>query len=179
MLTILGTFGIEARRRHHQRTAELADRRRAAYTSLLAVSGRLAHTADTFRLLMQTGSGPFEGVAVFLGLRKPLDVLELDARIQTDNVPLYAAWTEIWAVGSQDAIRCANLVVSAAGDLISATTVKGTARGKVGTWALGLKWTPDQLEASRLATKALAEARRALGEQTRRDLGIDVAELWA
>jgi len=177
-LTGLVAFGLEWWRSHVAGRAALSERRARAYTRLLARSGVIVHIAGGFHLAMQVRSGLAEGVNVMLGKQRPLDPLELMERMRADIEPLYEAWSEVWAVGSKEAIAEANDLVDKCGDVMSAATRPGEAVPRFMQVIAGEKWTPAQLDQWDKEVRALAEARRRLAVTTRRELGIEVAELF-
>jgi hypothetical protein len=113
---------------------------------LLARSAIVAHTANGLHLTMQVRSGLGEGINVTLGKQKLLDPLELTDRLRADLQPLYEAWSEVWVVGSKEAIPEANDLVAQCGTVMGAATQQGEARPKVLRMIAGEKWTQEQLD---------------------------------
>lgn len=146
--------------------------KRRAYEALLNRSGLLIHTAGALHATMEHRSGLPEGVDVALTIRKPADPLELAELMRQDTEPLYAAWTSIWAIGTDDAIAAANEVVALCGEVMGKATVRGTARVGVARWLIGEKWTPDQLAEWATAIEQLALARARLARTLRSELGV-------
>ena len=113
-----------------------------------------------------------------LGIQKPLDPLELADRLRADLEPLYEAWSEVWAVGSKEAIPEANDLVERCGAVMGAATQRGEARPEFLRRIAGEKWTQEQLDQWGEELRSLAEARRRLAVTARRESGIEVAELF-
>jgi hypothetical protein len=177
-LTGLLGFGLLWWQSHRAEQSALSERRARAYSILLARSGVIVHVAMGFHTTMQFRSGLAEGVNVMLGKQKPLDPLELTERIRADIEPLYEAWSEVWAVGSKEAIIEANILVDKCGDVMSAATRPGEAMPRFMQIIAGEKWTQTQLDQWAKEVSALAEARRRLAITARREAGVEVAELF-
>jgi hypothetical protein len=159
-----------------RRVDALRHERRRAYSRLLAVTGVIAHTSHALHLAMEVRSGAGEGLDVALHLRKPIDPLELDARLREDVVPLYEAWSDVWTVGTQEAVTAANQAVELAGEVITRATPEGAGRTRLGARFLGEKWTREQLDAWETAINEMGKARRALASVARREAKLPVAD---
>lgn len=177
VLTGLASVGAVIFQARLQQADNLRHERRHAYSQLLATSAVLAHTSHTLHLARETRSGLSESFEVAFRLRKLLDVFDLDARMRQDLVPLYAAWSEVWTVGTQEAIRAGNAVVSAAIEVIERGTVRGAARGRVATRLLGERWTRQQLDEWDRSIQELAGAREELVAAARAEFGLETVEL--
>jgi hypothetical protein len=177
-LTGLLGFGLLWWQSHKAEQSPLSERRARAYSMLLARSGVIVHIASGFHTAMQFRSGLAEGVTVLLGIQKPLDPLELVERMRADIEPLYEAWSEVWAVGSKEAIIEANVLIDKCGDVMSAATRPGKAMPRFMQIIAGEKWTQAQLDQWAKEVSALAEARRRLAAIARREAGVEVAELF-
>jgi hypothetical protein len=143
------------------------------------VTGVIVHTSHALHLSIEVRSGVGEGLDVATRLRKPIDPLELDARLREDVVPLYEAWSDVWTVGTQDAVTAANRAVELAGEVVALATPEGAARTRFGARFLGEKWTREQIDAWETAINRLGEARRALASVARREAGLPVADFSA
>jgi hypothetical protein len=130
-------------------------------------------------MLVQTRTQPLSGFDVLFGFKKPVDVLDLHAAIRRDGEPLYHAWALVWTTGSPEAIPIANALLKASGEVISEATIPGRARGPIRTRLFGQKWTQEQLDELNKRAERVAELRRQLAELARRELGHEVADLWA
>lgn len=172
------TFGLDFVRSRRLAKAELAARRRAAYGQLLAVTGVLAHTADTLRLTIEVRSGLGEVLDILTRLRKPVDPFELLATLRRDIEPLYAAWSDIWAVGTADAVQVGNQLVAQAGRVLETATVLNTSRGRLERILIGERWSQKDIDAFHHELADLADARKRLGDLTRQELDIGPAELF-
>lgn len=160
------------------RRGERDERRRLAYSQLIAVSGVTLHTAYALRATVEFRSGLKEGLDVAMHHRKPLDPLELDAHIRRDTDPMYQAWSAVWVVGTQEAIRLANNLVTSVSNVVGAATKPGQARSGIVRFLAGEKWSQDQLRAWNGQIAALATARRAFTLLARRELGSEIAEVF-
>lgn len=178
-LTGLVVVGLEWWRSSREGRAARAERRGRAYTRLLAQSGVIAHTASGLHVAMEARSGLREGLNVMLRLQKPSDPLDLIDRLRVDIQPLYEAWSEVWAVGSKEAISEANDLVARCGAVMGAATQQGKARPEFLRMISGEKWTQAQLDQWQEELRGLAEARRRLGITARREAGVEVAELFS
>jgi len=92
---------------------------------------------------------------------------------------MFEAWSEVWTVGSADAIRVGNALVTAVADVIGAATVRGQGRGSVMRLLAGEKWTSEQLGHWRTRFEGFARQRRAFAEIARKELGSEVADVFA
>ena len=59
---------------------------------------------------------------------KALDPLELARWQITEMQPLWEAWSEVWAVGSEEAIAEANDLINKCGEVIGAGAQRGQGR---------------------------------------------------
>ncbi len=178
-LTGLVAFGLEWRRSSREGRSARLERRVRAYTMLLARSGVIAHTASGLHVAMEARSGLREGLNVMLRLQKPPDPLDLIDRLRADIQPLYEAWSEVWAVGSKEAISEANDLVERCGAVMGAATQQGKASPEFLRMIAGEKWTQAQLDQWQEELRGLAEARRRLAVTARREAGVEVAELFS
>jgi len=177
-LTGLVAFGLGWWQSHRVEKLALSERRARAYSMLLAQSGVIIHVASGFHNAMQFRSGLVEGVNVMLGKQKPYDPLELMDRMRAYIEPLYEAWSEVWAIGSKEAIIEANVLVDKCADVMSAATQSGEAMPRLMQIIVGEKWTQEQLDQWAKEVRAVAEARRRLAIIARREVGVEVAELF-
>jgi len=146
---------------------------------LLTRSTIIAHLASDLHIAMQLKSGLTESLNVAMGITKKLDPLELADRLRAELQPLYEAWTEVWMVGSKEAIPEANDLVNHCGEVMGAATQKGEARPLFLKVIVGEKWTQKQLDQWQNELRGLAEARKRLGIIARKELGVEVADLFA
>jgi hypothetical protein len=70
---------------------------------------------------------------VTLGIKKPLDPLELGDRLRADLAALYEAWSEAWVVGSKEAIPFANDLVAQCGAVMGTATQRGECKARATT----------------------------------------------
>lgn len=178
-LTGAVAFGLEWWRSNSATKATQAERRSRAYTMLLTRSIIIAHLAGDLHTLMEVRSGLKEGINVTLGLQKAIDPLELQDRLRTELLPLYEAWSEVWIVGSKEAIREANDLVAQCGTVAGAATQQGKAQAMWLRGITGEKWTQQQLDQWQAELRGLAEARKRLGKIARKEVGVEVADLFA
>src|SRR5207248_4281404 len=129
---------------------------------LLARSNVVAHFASDLHVAMEARSGLKEGLNVTLGIQKAFDPLELADRLRAELQPLYEAWSEVWVVGSKEAIPEANDLVAHCGTVMGAATQRGKARPELLRGFTGEKWTQEQLDQWQEELHSLAEARRRL-----------------
>lgn len=174
-LTGVAAFGVSAWQASRAEKDVLATQRRHAYSRLLAVTGNVVHSAHVLRLTQELRSGVGEGIDVALRVRKPLDPFELGQWMRNDLEPMYSAWSEVWTVGTPEAVTLGNRVVDLVGQIVGESTTKGEARHPVATWLLGAKWTEEQVEEWHDLVGLLASARRDLADLARRETGLEVA----
>ena len=128
---------------------------------------------------MQFRSGVRETLNMTIGRSKPLDPLELAQWQSKEMQPMFDAWSEVWAVGSKEAIAAANDLVAKCGDVMGAGTQHGNA---VPSWLraiTGEKWSQQQLDQLQAEMRALAAARKQFGEIARRETGAEIVDLFA
>ena len=121
-LTGIVAFGLEWWRSFRAERAAGSERRARAYSTLLARSNVVAHLASDLHIVMEARSGLREGLSVTLGIQKAFDPLELADRLRAELQPLYEAWSEVWVVGSKEAIPEANDLVAHCGAVMGAAT---------------------------------------------------------
>jgi len=178
-LTGAVAFGLEWWRSNRAGKAAQAERRSRAYSMLLTRSIIFANLAADLHAVMEIRSGIKEGIDVTLGLQKALDPLEMQFRLRAEILPLYEAWSEVWVVGSKEAIPEANDLVSRCGAVVGAATQRGKAQAKWLRGITGEKWTQQQLDQWQAELHGLAEARKQLGGVARRETGVEVVDLFA
>lgn len=178
-LTGAVAFGLEWWRSRKAGKAAKSERRVRAYSLLLARSGVIAHVAHGYHIAMEFRSGLREGINVATGKQKLLDPLELIALQRTDLEPLYEAWSEVWTWGSKEAIPVANDLIARCGAVMGAATQRGEAGTLLQRFITGDKWTPQQLDEWNREVQALAETRRRFGAIARREVGVEVTDLFA
>jgi len=176
--SMLATGGLLLRDWVLRRRRRLTERL-AAYESLLAHSMVVGQAASALRLTLQIRSGLGEGWDIALRHRKPLEPFDLADRLLRDFQPLLAAWTAVWAKGSEVAIPLANDLVDTCVDLIRVATEPGREGSRVGRFLRGERWTADQDRAFTEAHRALGELRRRLAEVLRHEGGEEVVQLLA
>lgn len=177
-LTGIVAFRIEWWRSFRAEKAALAERRARAYSTLLAQAGVVAFIAHGLHIMMETRSGLREDLNVTLGRQKPIDSLELIDQLRANLQPLYEAWSEVWVVGSKEAIAVTNDVVDQCGAVMGVATQRGKAMPSVLRNIVGKKWTQEQLKQWEKELRILALARKRLGEIARRGTGMQIAELF-
>ncbi len=177
-LTGLVAFGLGWWHSHRAEKLALSERRTRAYSMLLTRAAVIDYLAGGLHIAMQFRSGIADGVSVTLGKQKAFDPLELVDRLRADVQPLYEAWSEVWVVGSKEAIREANDLVAQCGAVMGAATQRGEARPELLRVIVGAKWTQEQLDQWEKEQRGLAEARRRFAAIARREAGVEVAELF-
>lgn len=178
-LTGLVAFGLDWWRSYRAGKSALSERRSRAYSTLLTRSTIIAHLASDLHVVMEARSGLREGLNVTMRIQKALDPLELSDRLRAEIQPLYEAWSEVWVVGSKAAIPEANDLVARCGAVVSTATQRGKA---IPLWLRGIigeKWTQQQLDQWQEEQHDLAEARRKLAVIAWREVGVEVADLFA
>ena len=178
-LTGAVAFGLEWWRSNRAGKATQAERRSRAYSMLLTRSIIFANLAADLHAVMEVRSGIKEGIDVTLRIQKALDPLEMQFRLRAEILPLYEAWSEVWVVGSKEAIPEANDLVSRCGAVVGAATQRGKAQAKWLRGITGEKWTQQQLDQWQAELHGLAEARKRLGGVARRETGVEVVDLYA
>ena len=129
--------------------------------------------------MMEVRSGLREGLNVTLGIQKPLDPLAFTELLRSEIQPLYEAWSEVWAVGSKEAIAVANDVVARCGTVMGEAAQRGEAGTALSRFISGEKWTQEQLNQWQEELRGLAETRKRLGNIARREAGVEIADLFA
>lgn len=130
--------------------------------SMLANS--LRHTAE-FR------SGVGDGLDVALGIRRPLDPLDLYDRLATAFEPINTTWTTLKVTAALETVQFADHLVRACADLLEVAGEVGKARGKFQSRLRGPAWTDDQRRALQSATEQVMAARSSLAEHARAEFG--------
>lgn len=179
LLTGLIAFGLEWWRSRKADKSALAERRSRAYSALLARSTAIMHLASNLHALMEIKSGLREGINTLIGKSSSADPIEIMKWADTASTSLYEAWSEVWAIGSKEAIAEANSLVTWCGEVMGT----GVQRGKaIPTWLTGIvgeKWTQEQISEWQKAMNELAESRRKFGMIAREETGLKVADLFA
>jgi hypothetical protein len=85
----------------------------------------VVHTVGMLRLAVEVRSGLKEGIDVAFHIRKPIEPFEIDDRLRRDFGPLFEAWSHIWVIGSQEAIKKANRLLDSAVTVLGAGTTRG------------------------------------------------------
>lgn len=178
-LTVLGSFWINHWQTGRREASQLASARRAAYARLLAVTGLMVHSGWMLRVTMEMRSGLAEGVDVALHLRKPIEGSDVDNWLRRDLEPLYAAWSEVWTIGSAQGVAVANDIVDCVGALIGGATNRGESRSGLAARLLGEKWTDEQVRQWLEVADVLGEKRRYLAALARDEVGLEVADFVA
>jgi hypothetical protein len=163
-LTGLVAFGVEWWRSSRAGTAARAERRSRAYSLLLTRSMIVAHLATDLHTLMEVRSALLGSVATTSGPQQLIDPLVVQQeRLRAEVLPLYEAWSEVWVVGSKEAIREANGLIARRATVMDAAD----------------KRTPQQVAQWQAELRGLAEARRRLGNLARKEVGAEMADLIA
>lgn len=179
LLTGLIAFGLEWWRSRSADKAALAERRSRAYSALLAQSTAVMSLARDLHSLIEVKSGPREGINVALRISSPVDFFELTKWSSAALNSLFEAWSEVWAIGSKEAIAEANSLVTRCAEVMGTGVQLGKARPILLAGLIGQKWTQEQLDDWQKAMQDLAESRRKLGMIARKETGIEVADLFA
>ena len=129
-------------------------------------------------MTMEYRSGLREGLNVLSGKYKALDPLELARWQITEMQPLWEAWSEVWAVGSEEAIAEANDLINKCGEAIGAGAQRGQGRPMWLQALAGEKWTPEQLDQWQAEERTLAVPRKRFGEIARKELGVEAVNLF-
>ena len=113
-LTGLFTLGVAAWiQARSSRTIALGDRREA-YLGLLHAVSRLTAVGLTVRVTLQHRVGVAESAGVLMGLRRAVDLDEVQQRFERELVSILDAEARLWTVGSQPAIDASETVAIAA-----------------------------------------------------------------
>lgn len=129
-LTGAVAFGLEWWRSNRAGKAAQAERRSRAYSMLLTRSIIIAHLAGDLHNVMEVRSGMKEGINVTFRFQKALDPLELAAQLRAEIQPLYEAWSEVWVVGSKEAVPEANDLFARCAAVVGAATQQGKAQAR-------------------------------------------------
>jgi hypothetical protein len=125
---------------------------------------------------MHLRSGLKEGLDVTFHHRKPVDPMELYDWMDKDLGPLHEAWSEVWGVGSQEAIVAADRLVSACGEFTSSAASLNPEGGWLAKLIKGEVWSEEQKKAYDAALKELARARVDFAKVMRVELGNPLVE---
>ena len=177
-LTGLVALAVSERQSSHRKREIERGERRRAYSSLLASSWELVELANGLHNAIAIRSGLIEGLDVALRVRDPVDPLELAQKMITAQRPLMSAWSEIWTIGSNEAIELGNELVTRCARVLSVATERGKGRSTLARFFAGEKWTLEQLGVWGEEVRRAGEARRALALCARRELGAPVAEVF-
>lgn len=128
--------------------------------------------------IMEVKSGARESLNLLTGKTKALDTIDLLNLARSVYQPLYQAWSEVWIVGSKDAVAIANDLVAQVGTVVGAATQRGKA---MPAWLMGVvgeKWTQEQLDQWQEEVRNLAVTRKKFGEIARKETGREVIDLY-
>lgn len=170
-LTGLTGFGaIIWNQRHIDRSANSATQ---AETCRLLVEHSLSFTmlANSIRQTAEFRSGLGEGLDVTLGIRRPLEPLDLHDRLAVAFEPINSAWTTIKVSGTLETMQLADHLVRACADVLELAGEVGAARGRIQTRLRGPAWSADQRNALQDATELVMAARKKLIEHARTEFG--------
>lgn len=92
-------------------------------------------------------------------------------------LPLCDAWSRVWAVGSQDAIDAANLLIEAANDLVRTSMSPDQDRGWLRNVIRGETWTEEQRLGLRQALRRVIKERVAFAAVMRAETGREMVTL--
>ena len=154
------------------------EQKRQAYGRLLAASGAVGMTANTLHTTMTVRSGLGEGLDIALRLRRAVDPMDLHNFMRPDFDALYAAWADVWVVGSPRSVTLANALMQRVGDVIASHTIRGEQRRSAWRRVAGEAWTAEQRAQMASDLAALAVARRDLADLARTELSYETAELF-
>jgi len=177
-LTGIVAFGLDWRQARRSSRDALAARRQAAYGSMLAVSGLLGHTAGTLRITMEIRSGLKEGLDVVTRLRTPLEPVGVMELLRRDLEPLYRAWSELWVVGTREAVQVSNAILDRGIRVVGTATVPGETTNRLKRVVVGERWSQVEVDAFLREIQRLAVVRKRLAEVARRELGVGSVELF-
>jgi hypothetical protein len=172
-------FGLDGWRGRREARAARDGRRQSAHVRLLCVSGLFAHTADALRLAIEVRSGLREGLDITTGRRKPVDPFELVDVLRRDLEPLYEALSEMWVVGSPEAVHASNAVTYQVQQVVDAATSRNSSDSRLRRMMLGERWSQDERDAYDAELKRLAHARKRLAEIARRECDVEMTDLFA
>ncbi len=158
--------------------AALLESRTGAYSAFIASCGLIAFTATEARLIIATRSGIVETARLLTGSHKPVDPEGIIALFRHDLDPLYQSWSNVWTVGSREAITLANEVLDQVSLLIAKGSEPGKARGPLGTTLRGHAWTNEQQAAFQAELERLAILRRDFTTLARQETGHAVVEFF-
>jgi hypothetical protein len=172
-ITALAGFGTILWQQRMLAQAAVSERTSAAYQALIAHSLSFIIRAQTLKALVEQKSAvidrldleirsQFPGpLATHMRTRQSLDLLTLHDWLAESFDPVNSAWATVKVFGSPPVVTSADKLVAACSTCLGAATQVGTARGKVGTLLLGVKWTPEQRLAFDNTLKDLGVARDA------------------
>jgi hypothetical protein len=165
----------ERQRKQNLRDAEAQDRI-AAYAALLTTSMNMTMRIQTVGDTKRLRSGIQEGLAVTLGQRKPLDLMELYDWFNQDGSRLNDAWMRVWAVGTQEAIDAADRLMDGIGDLMAAAVAENPEIGRLRMTLFGAGRSAAQAQAFDAAMRTLAERQVAFVQVLRKEDGAKTVE---
>lgn len=175
---ILGFGGIIWQQLHRDRVAAKAEKR-DAYHQMIAAALSFSIRAQALRETMRVRSGladsldvslrvrPRDLVEMTLHSRTPLDPMALHDWLAQGYEPVNQAWSRIEIIGSAEAIEAATQLLDACADVVAVATQAGSARGRMRSGLIGLKWTAQQDQALAAAATLVVQRRRRFVEVAR------------
>lgn len=179
LLTSAGTFLVIWWQTGRKEKVDMDDRRSRAYSQLLTRSISISHFAMNLHIVMEHRSGLREALNVTLRMQKAIDPLEFTELMRSEMQPLYEAWSEVWVVGSKEAIAEANDLLIHCAAVMGVATQTGQARPPLLKTILGEKWTQAQLDQWEEEKRFLGESRRRFGNIARKEIGSKAANLFS
>jgi len=169
-LATVGVWLLQQRR--SDRDARIAARS-AAYADLARLSLDFLLLVGSIAETLHLRTGVKESWAVFVGHRRPVEPLEFFTVMREQFKPLNAAWSTVYAHGSQEGIRLADDLLLACGDLMTAATSGNEDRPYVARLVFGEKWTDNKSAQYQGAADRVARIRADLLHLVRAESGRD------
>ena len=177
VLTVLGSFGLSEYQNRVRERAHRIEERSAAYGVLLARSLDLVMHVQATDALMRLRTGMGDDADLSLHVDR-FSITNYINWVERAFRPLYEAWSQVWAVGSQDAIDAANLLVTASNDLVRTSMSPDQDSGWLRNVVSGESWTEEQRATLRRAMRRVTRERIAFAAVMRAETGREPVELY-
>jgi hypothetical protein len=177
VLTLFGSFGLSEHQSRVRERAHRVQERSAAYGALLAKSLDLVMRVQATDALMRLRSGVGDSAAIGFHVER-FSITNYIDWIDRAFRPMYEAWSQVWAVGSQDAVNAANLLVMASNDLVRTSMAPDQKSGWLRSVVSGESWTEEQRSTLRQAMRRVTKERVAFAAVMRAETGREPVELY-
>jgi len=175
LLTVLGTWGLDALRHRRAAKDSHVEQVTQAYGDVLRWSQSLLLRAQALGQQGRYDSGIIGRLENFIR-RDHYTPMRVFEEIRADVEPLQAAASRVWLIGTPEGIDLARKVMAAAEAVLGASTALPE-RGRLESSfraVVGEHLTEDQEEAARRAVDQLVAARTSFAQLARRETGREL-----